>query len=94
MNIAANFDLYKDVATMYCTVNDKHIQPGITIVNQMALLSEEKGSNNLLASKKLELREYADNAEKGIKTIVKAVSVFDSQLFPACVAARSYAFRI
>ncbi|KAL2004740.1 hypothetical protein VTN00DRAFT_3268 [Thermoascus crustaceus] len=74
LNIAANFDLYKDVATMYCTVHDNHIQPGITIVNRMALLSEEKGADNSLAAKKLELRDYVDNAEKGIKAIVKAKS--------------------
>ncbi|KAK2464120.1 hypothetical protein APHAL10511_003868 [Amanita phalloides] len=72
LNVAARFDLYKDIATMYCKVHDTDIQRGIVVVKKMGLISTEKGAQNLLAQKKLELNEYAEGAQLSIRAIVKA----------------------
>lgn len=71
--MAAHFDLYKDISSMYCKVHDSDIERGIVVVKKMGLLSTEKGTENLLGQKKLELKEYAEGAQKSIRAIVKEV---------------------
>ncbi|KAF7589398.1 hypothetical protein BBP40_004341 [Aspergillus hancockii] len=72
LNVAAHFDLYKDISTMYCKVHDADIARGIVVVKRMSILSTDKGTESLLAQKKLELSEYAEGAQQSIRAIVKA----------------------
>lgn len=54
---------------MYKQVNDKHIAPGLTIVDQMGSLTAPEQ----LEAKKQQLTDYSKSALDGIRAIIQNV---------------------
>ncbi|KAI3317283.1 hypothetical protein HD806DRAFT_541339 [Xylariaceae sp. AK1471] len=82
ISIAANFDLYQDIASMYTRIHDEHIRTGLNLVDEMSQIAgnqklgkstpEEKSQiAALFDSKKKALGNYAKDAQTSIRSIVK-----------------------
>lgn len=67
LDVGASFSLYEDIADMYKQANDKHIVPGLTIVDQMGSLT----AAGELETKKKQLSEYSKSALDGIGAIIQ-----------------------
>ncbi|KAK5988879.1 hypothetical protein PT974_10376 [Cladobotryum mycophilum] len=84
ITIAANFDLYKDISIMYMQIHDKHFVEGLSLVDEMSQIRGSRKQNptekdneemsKLLEEKKKSLKDYAQSAQTGIKSIVKTTS--------------------
>ncbi|KAF7712273.1 Uncharacterized protein PECH_008968 [Penicillium ucsense] len=77
---AAYFDFFSEVAALYMNVDTRYIRQGIDKVDK---LHNAKGDS--VDSLRLQLKEYATDAEHGIKTIVnehtdKVIGAFEVQI--------------
>ncbi|KAF2010100.1 hypothetical protein BU24DRAFT_428135 [Aaosphaeria arxii CBS 175.79] len=74
LKIAANFSLYRDVASMYMEVDRKCIQEGIILVGKLHIANgnDKVDDDDYFRENKKKLSEFVTQAEKNVKDIVQA----------------------
>lgn len=65
-----SFDFFQDIAGIYLQVDEKHIIPGFTLVSRLGQSTDDAE----VEEKKANLARYATEAQKGILSIIDAVS--------------------
>jgi len=74
LNIRAYFDLFRDIAEMYIEVHNKHMRPGLELVNSMQTeynnISDPNEAQKTLHNRSKKVSDFTTEATAGVKELV------------------------